>query len=89
MFSIRLSNKAEKQYRELEPEMALRVDGLFKALEEKPVPATEFKLKKLAGTENEYRVRLSSHRVLYQVYWQEQVIRVSKIERKSDHTYKR
>ena len=61
---------------------------MFKLLELDPVPREfHYDLEKIAGREDSYRARLSSFRAIYRVYWTEKVVRVDKIERKSDNTY--
>lgn len=87
MFEVILTNKAEKQYGKLEPKMHARVKELLDFLQSKPVPAGEYDTNKLAGEEDSYRIRLSSFRVTYKIYWKNKTIGVAKIERKSDHTY--
>ena len=67
--------------------MLPRVLQAFKTLERNPVPAREYQVKKVEGREDTYRIRLSSFRIVYTVFWQEGVIRIAKVERKSDNTY--
>lgn len=87
MFAVRLSNKAEKQFLDLEQKYRDRVIELFKKLEQAPVPAKEYDLKKIKGEEDCYRIRLSRFRVLYQVFREEKTVRITKIERRSEGTY--
>ncbi len=87
LFSVILSNKAEKQYRKLEAGIRAKVKQLMNALEQKPIPAEEYDLKKIAGEEDTYRIRVSSFRILYRVYWEKKIIGVSKIERRSETAY--
>ena len=87
MFSVLLSNKAEKQLRWLDSSMRSKISELFKALEETPVPAAQYDLKKIRGEQDTYRIRLSSFRVLYCVFWDEKVVRIAKLERRSETTY--
>ena len=68
MFSVLLSNKAEKQYKRLDAAIRLRVEELFRTLEQKPIPADDYDLLKI--DEDTYRIRLSSFRVVYRVYWE-------------------
>ena len=74
-------------YSLLEPAIKFRVNTVLKTLELKPVPADEYNLKKISGEVDTYRIRISSFRVLYRVYWEKKVIGVAKIERRSDNTY--
>ncbi|MEW5955795.1 MAG: type II toxin-antitoxin system RelE/ParE family toxin [Candidatus Micrarchaeota archaeon] len=88
MYSVRLSNAAEKAAKQLDEKMRARLADLFKRLEEIAVPFKEFDLVKLSSRQNVYRVRLSSHRILYEVFYSEKLIFVTKIERRSETTYK-
>ena len=87
LFSVRVSNKAEKQVRDLDSKMRERVITLFKVLEESPVPARQYDLLKLGGKQDSYRIRLSSYRVLYTVFPNEKIVRIVKVERRTDNTY--
>ena len=82
-----LSNKAKKQLRGLEQEIRARVDRLLEKLEQEPVPYQEYDLKKLEDRDENYRVRLSSFRVVYWVRWTEKTVWIAKIERRSENTY--
>lgn len=86
-FSVRLNNKAEKQFQELQPHYKDRVCQLFSDLEHAPVPFKKYDLKKIRGEDHSYRIRLSRFRVLYTIFHEEKIIRVTKIERRSDNTY--
>ncbi|MFH1587893.1 MAG: type II toxin-antitoxin system RelE/ParE family toxin [Candidatus Diapherotrites archaeon] len=88
MFEIRFSSKAEKAYKKTNSKILQRIDILFKKIEKNPIPAQEFDLKKISGTDETYRIRLSSFRVLYSVYWEEKIIRILKIEKRKSSTYK-
>ena len=86
-FEVFLGNKAEKQFGLLDQKIRERISEVLKTLEQNPVPFKECHLKKMAGSENSYRIRISSHRVLYEVLPSERKIKVTKIERRSDNTY--
>jgi len=89
LFEVRLSKKAEKFVKKCDPKLRARLFEFFKVLEQNPVPSKEYDLKKIVGGEfDRYRVRLSSFRSVYTVYWNEKLIRVLKIERRDEHTYR-
>ncbi|MDP3742096.1 MAG: type II toxin-antitoxin system RelE/ParE family toxin [Candidatus Micrarchaeota archaeon] len=88
MFVVRLSNKAEKQFKQLEDKLHTKIIELFKTLENNPVPKEQYDLLKVGGEPDTYRIRLSSHRTVYRIFWQEKVIRIAKIERRTETTYK-
>lgn len=87
MFAVFLSNKALKQVKLLDQEMRARVQEVFKTLEKTPLPFKAYNLKKLKGSKDSYRIRLSRHRMLYDVDWHSKKIIVVKIELRSDGTY--
>ena len=89
MFEVRLSNKAEKAINKCDKKLRKRLKELFETLAKNPVPAREYDLRKIAGEEDTYRIRLSSFRTTYTVYWEQKIIRVIKIERRKESTYKR
>ncbi len=88
LFNVFLTNKAAKQFQLLEVAMNLRIQELFKALEETPVPFKNYDVCKLKGSNDCYRIRRSSHRLVYDVDWRTQTVLVVKIERRSETTYK-
>jgi mRNA interferase RelE/StbE len=88
LFEIRFSNKSEKALKKIDSKFLKKIIILFKKLEKNPVPAQEFDLRKITGTNETYRIRLSSFRVLYSIYWEKEIIRILKIERRKSRTYK-
>lgn len=89
MFEIFLSNKAEKELRGTDKKFLERIKALLEALKSSPLPIREYDLKKISGTENFYRIRLSEYRVIYSVDWGSKSINILKIERRGDSTYSR
>ena len=87
MFSIILTNKANGQLNHLDGKMRHRVEELLSLLEHSPVPAMQHDLKKISGEQDTYRIRLSSYRIVYKIYWENKSIAVAKIERRSETTY--
>ncbi len=88
MFHVWFSRKADKQHRQLDEKMQNRVADLLVTLQTTPVPTHEYDIEKISGSDTSYRVRLGQYRVLYTIYWDEKSIEVTKIDRKSDRTYK-
>jgi len=89
LFEIRFSNKAEKAIKKTDTKLRKRLKKLFEKLAQNPVPAREYDLRKITGEEDTYRIRLSSFRATYTVYWKQKLIRVTKIKRRKEGTYKR
>jgi len=53
-----------------------------------PIPARTHDLKKISGSDNIYRIRISNHRIIYAVYWDRKEINVLRIARRDDRTYR-
>lgn len=87
MFEVFLSNNAHKSLKNLDKELAEKIRPALAMLETTPLPLKEYDLKKLSGTENFYRIRVSNHRIIYSVDWKGRTINVLKIERRDDSTY--
>jgi len=87
LFEVFFSNQAKKFIDNCEPTLRDRLKILFKVLADAPVPAKDFDTRKLEGTEDCYRIRLSSYRILYQARFHERQVHVLKIERRSETTY--
>jgi mRNA interferase RelE/StbE len=89
LFEVKFSNKAEKAINKSNPKLRKRLKELFEKLMQNPVPAREYDLRKIAGEEDTYRIRLSRYRATYTVYWEQKTIRVTKVKRRKESTYKR
>ena len=88
MFEVYVSGKAKKFFRNLDRKIADELISAVSFLKTSPVPVKEFDIKKLAGETDSYRIRMGRYRILYTVYWDEKIIRISKIEMKGETTYK-
>ena len=51
-------------------------------LQENPVPAEQFDIKKLQGFKDTFRARIGDVRIIYEILWSQQVINVLVIERR-------
>jgi mRNA interferase RelE/StbE len=88
LFEVRFSNKSEKFIKNCGNKLKNRLNELFVKLQEAPIPAKEYDLKKISGSEDTYRIRLSSYRITYAVFWEEKIIRVLFIELRGKSAYK-
>jgi len=87
LLEVKFSNKAEKFLKKCEPKLLARLKELFAHLAIEPVPFKQYDLTKLTGSSHMYRIRLSSHRAVYQINSERKTISVLKIEKRSDSTY--
>jgi len=87
VFSVLVGRQPEKFLQKTEPKLRRRIQTALLKLRENPVPVHELDIKKINGMEHTYRIRISSHRIAYTVFWNEKKIQVFQIERRDEHTY--
>ena len=91
MFNVTLSNKAKKGLKllyKIEKKIAGRVDIDLSDLEGDPLPFKKYDMDKVETEEDTFRLRISSYRIVYKIFWKNKLIRIIKIEKKGDDTYK-
>ena len=87
IFKVFLSNNAEKGLRNAEPKIKARLKEAIDFLEINPVPVQEFDVTKISGSESNYRIRISSYRILYTVKWNEKEVEVFDIDKRKGRSY--
>jgi mRNA interferase RelE/StbE len=75
-YTVQLNNKAKKELTDLPRDTQLRIWDKIVALADNPRPDG---CKKLKGTQDTYRIRIGSYRVLYEVYDKKLLVIVVKI----------
>ncbi len=63
-YRIEFAPKAQRQFRDLEKSLQVRLGRRIESLGENPRPQG---IKKLAGEEDLYRLRVGDYRILYQI----------------------
>ncbi len=81
MHEILLERRAERDLRQLAPEVFSRVIVAIKALVDDPRPDG---CKKLSGSDNDWRVRVGEYRVLYEIDDAKQIVRVMRIRHRRE-----
>ena len=82
MYKITMSSKAKRELDKLPLNDFKRLDAAIWALSQNPRPRG---VKKLRGPM--YRIRVGDWRVIYAVFDRDQLVIVSKVVRRSKHTY--
>lgn len=75
-YNLRWKRSAEKELRQLPREVIMRLLTLAESLTDNPFPSGA---KKLAGTNNAYRVRSGDYRMIYEIQAGELVIHVIRV----------
>jgi mRNA interferase RelE/StbE len=88
MFDVFLSRDAEKALSKIDKKLTIRIKQALLTLKLTPLPVKEYDLKKISGTDNIYRIRISDYRIIYAVYWDKKEINIIRIVRRDDRTYR-
>ena len=88
LFELKYSSKAKKFIKKCDEKTRNRIKEALNLISQSPFPSLAFDFKKISGEQDTYRIRLSSHRIIYSIYPAENSIRVIKIERRDEHTYR-
>jgi len=82
MFEVYFSNKARKQFRNLELSFKQNVSIAVKLLALEPFPSKQYDIKKIQGIKDCYRIRLGRFRLIYNVNTSAKEILIIKIEKR-------
>jgi len=88
MFQIEFKKSAEKELDACPSEYRSKIVEAALFLREEPYPFKFYDLRKVKGREAVYGIRIGKYRFLYEVFKQEKLILVFKVEQKSETTYK-
>lgn len=86
MYQVTIRSKAEKHFSRLPKNLQERVARKLKQLEEYPFQAG-LDIKRLAGTEKSYRLRVGEIRIIYQMDTSSKEILVADIDFRRTTTY--
>ena len=81
MYEVQLERRVEKQLDGLPTAVFERILGVFRELSEEPRPRG---CRKLSGSRNDWRVRVGSYRIVYEIDDGEGVVRVNWIGHRRD-----
>ncbi len=88
MFEIFIGNAAKKALKNLDKSIVQKISEAILYLRNSPVPVKEYDIKRVEGTEDIYRLRISRYRIVYRVHWDNKSINVIKIAKKDEKTYR-
>jgi len=82
-YKIEIKKSAQKEIRKLSRDIRERVVGIIDGLYKNPIPADS---KKIKGSQNVYRIRQGTYRIVYIVYKNELTIIIVRVRhRKETH----
>ena len=81
MYEVWLEGRAERDLKRLPPEQFAQLIPHIQALAEDPRPAGS---RKLTGSRNDWRIRVGSYRVIYEVDDEAKAVRVMRVRHRRD-----
>ena len=81
MYRVFLERAAERNLRQLSAKLHDRVIAAIQALAKNPRPTG---CRKLAGTDNDWRIRVGDYRVIYEIAEDIQVVRINRIRHRRE-----
>ena len=87
-FEVILGRQPRKFLEKCDSKLHAKLLEMLAVLTKNPVPIKEFDVRKVAGSDYTYRIRIGRIRTLYDVYWNEKRVEILVIDKRSDHTYK-
>ena len=77
MYRVILSTQAIKHGRKLPKYTKEKLKTILKTLEEYPIPATKYDVKKIKGEEFTYRIRIGKYRIIYEINEEKKGIQIA------------
>ena len=84
-YTVELAPAAQRDLRRLLPQIKLRLAAPIEALSQPPRPPG---VRKVQGQERTWRIRVGSFRVIYDLYEDQQLVVILKVDRRGESTYR-
>jgi mRNA interferase RelE/StbE len=81
MFQIIVERSAEKELKRIASDVRPKLAGAIRAPAKDPRPSG---CRKLVGSENDWRIRIGSYRVIYEIADEIRIVRVTRIRHRKD-----
>ena len=81
MYQVLVERSAEKDLKRLAPDVRSRVASALVSLAKNPRPAGS---RKLAGTKQDWRIRVGDYRIIYEIADQVRVLRINRIRHRRE-----
>ncbi len=81
MYEVHLERAAERDLRRLNPEEFRRIMAAIRALAENPRPRG---CRKIVGSQNDWRIRVGTRRVIYEIDDAAKVVRVLRVRHRRE-----
>jgi len=81
VYEILLERRAEKDLRKLSSELFQRIIAKIQSLSENPKPQGS---RKIAGSKNDWRIRIGDYRAIYEIDEQEKRVRIMRVRHRRE-----
>ncbi|MFH0887794.1 MAG: type II toxin-antitoxin system RelE/ParE family toxin [Planctomycetota bacterium] len=81
MYQVLIEKKAEKDLNDLPSDFFRLIIKRILALKENPRP---FGCRKIVGSENDWRIRVGSYRIVYEIQDKEKTIKIYRVKHRKD-----
>ncbi len=81
MYRVLLERAAEKDLKRLSAEIHDRIIAAIQALARNPRPAG---CRKLAGSQNDWRIRVGDYRVVYEIAYEIRIVRINRVRHRRE-----
>jgi mRNA interferase RelE/StbE len=81
MYRVVVERSAEKDLKRLSPEIRARAATAIRDLAKNPRPTGS---RKLAGTADDWRIRVGDYRIIYEIADEVRIIRINRVRHRSD-----
>ena len=85
LYTVELAPAAQRDLRRLPPQIKHRLASPIQALSQSPRPPG---VRKVQGQERTWRIRVGSFRVIYDLYDDQQLVVILKVDRRGESTYR-
>jgi mRNA interferase RelE/StbE len=81
MYQVVVERSAEKDLKKLSSEVRPRAISAIQALAKNPRPSGS---RKLAGTDNDWRIRVGDYRIVYEIADEVRIVRINRVRHRRD-----
>lgn len=85
-YRVEIAPAAGRDLKHLDKSVVSRLEPAILSLGEDPRPPGT---RKIRDSENSYRIRVGEYRIIYDVYDNQKLVVVLRVERRSENTYRR
>jgi len=87
-YRVIIHKKALRKLKDIPRGILKKIIDAIDELENTPIPWRKYDIRKICGLKDFYRIRVGAYRVIYFIDWKSKTIKILKIEKRGESTYK-